>query len=88
MANSRNLKDVTVVLINVDECEGAPREALNAIESEGFESTEELLETLHRDHAVAYESIFTFTLSEFMEEYNDDTRNVDNSFFGYVQIKQ
>ena len=82
--NNRNLTDVNVVVINIEGAADA-RIALNDCESVGFSSNEDCLSHFEK-YGINLENVFLFSLSEFMEEYNNDTINTDNTFIGYVSI--
>ena len=79
-----------IVLINIDNANGDEFVdefvAVNSLKGMKFSSMEDCLAHLDTEHGIDLENVFLFTLSEFMDDYNNDQLDTENSYMGYVSI--
>ena len=76
---------VAVVTIHTD-TKGDARPSLEEIENESFSSYDEVVSRLNGLN-IETENIEVVSISEFMDNYNNNELNVAETFMGYVQIK-
>jgi hypothetical protein len=77
---------IYVVIIDVDECMGCARSALEATEYGVYNSCTDYITELNQRFSIDPKSVSMYSLTDFMDEYNNETLNVDGTFMGYVRI--
>ena len=79
-----------VVLINCETCGGDARYALEAIENEDFGGYDHLTRHLANQFDIHPSSVTMYTLSEFMDSFNDSDDDADfiglnKNIMGYIR---
>ena len=85
--------DTKIVLVNVGNCGGDARPALEAIQNEEFCGHKHLTMYLEEHYDIHPASVSLYSMNDYMDAFNDSDDDaqhiiVDECFMGYVKVEK